>query len=65
MSLPNGWLWKSPLTTSGGKGTRSMPIESDTPTRFKASTSWPTLAPMHRALESSVRRFWSFICWKT
>ena len=51
MSLLKGWLLKSPLITSGGHGTKSIPTESDTPTRLKASTPWPTRAPIESALE--------------
>lgn len=52
VSFPNGWLWKSPWITNGGYGTRSIPIESETPIRFNASTSCPTRAPMQSAFES-------------
>lgn len=64
VSLSKGWLWKSPLITSGGLGTKSIPTESDTPIRLRASTSWPTLAPIQSAFDSLERSRFCFKSWK-
>ncbi|KAI3526287.1 hypothetical protein L1887_05535 [Cichorium endivia] len=51
---------KSPLITIGGYVTRSNPIESLTPTRFKASTSCPIRAPTQRAFDEFESSFSCF-----